>query len=197
MPVVPFNQHESAFYALAKAAGHDEKNSTLPVGEYTEEAKIAIQKMLGIYRAPWELIEEITLEEESGLDKTVEPDGTPYNFSEVFIRVFYKANLASMSAGYGRYRAYDENDIYVNAETGRYTSNTAPAYKFVYMQRNANMIMVFHSGLTSTGSRATVGLKDYSSSGFRLNFGNIKRIALHGEDKEPAGTLIQIYARRA
>ena len=41
-------QHISAFYGLAKAAGHDEKNSTLPVGQYTPEAQAAIQQMLGI-----------------------------------------------------------------------------------------------------------------------------------------------------
>ena len=45
-PVVPNKQHHSAFYGLAKAAGYDEKNSTLPVGQYTEEAKSAISDML-------------------------------------------------------------------------------------------------------------------------------------------------------
>lgn len=45
-PVVPYNQHQSAFYGLAKAAGSDEKNSTLPVGQYTEAAKSAISEML-------------------------------------------------------------------------------------------------------------------------------------------------------
>lgn len=39
-------QHKSTFYGLAKAAGHDEKNSTLPVGQYTDEAKSAISDML-------------------------------------------------------------------------------------------------------------------------------------------------------
>ena len=47
-PVVPRFQHESTFYGLAKAAGSDEKDSTLPVGQYTESAKSAIQMMLGI-----------------------------------------------------------------------------------------------------------------------------------------------------
>lgn len=46
-PVIsPTNQHISAFYGLAKAAGYDEKNSTLPVGQYTESAKSAISEML-------------------------------------------------------------------------------------------------------------------------------------------------------
>ena len=47
-PIVPSTQHTSAFYGLAKAAGYDEKNSTLPVGTYSEEAKTAIRTMLGL-----------------------------------------------------------------------------------------------------------------------------------------------------
>ena len=46
--LVPWHQHTAVFYGLAKAAGHDEKNSTLPVGQYTEEAKSAIRTMLGL-----------------------------------------------------------------------------------------------------------------------------------------------------
>lgn len=47
-PIVPSVQHISTFYGLAKAAGHDEKDSTEPVGTYTPEAKGAIQQMLGV-----------------------------------------------------------------------------------------------------------------------------------------------------
>lgn len=46
--LTPYVQHASAFYGLAKAAGADEKNSTLPVGQYTDTAKSAIQAMLGL-----------------------------------------------------------------------------------------------------------------------------------------------------
>jgi hypothetical protein len=44
--IVPPYQHAAAFYGLAKAAGSDEKNSTLPLGQYTENAKSAIHEML-------------------------------------------------------------------------------------------------------------------------------------------------------
>ena len=44
-PIVPSKQHISAFYGLAKAAGHDEKDSTLSVGTYTEDAKSKISEM--------------------------------------------------------------------------------------------------------------------------------------------------------
>lgn len=43
-----YQQHLSTFYGLAKAAGHDEKDSTLPVGQYTDEAKAAIKSMLDV-----------------------------------------------------------------------------------------------------------------------------------------------------
>lgn len=46
--LTPGRQHISTFYGLAKAAGYDEKNSALPVGTYTEDAKTAIRTMLGL-----------------------------------------------------------------------------------------------------------------------------------------------------
>ena len=48
LPIVPVHQAKSVFYGLAKAAGHDEKNSVEPVGTYTPEAKAAIQSMLNV-----------------------------------------------------------------------------------------------------------------------------------------------------
>lgn len=47
-PINTYRQHEAVFYGLAKVAGHDEKDSTLAVGTYTDEAKAAIKTMLGI-----------------------------------------------------------------------------------------------------------------------------------------------------
>ena len=46
--LTPGWQAVSVFYGLAKIAGHDEKDSTLPSGTYTPEAKAAIAEMLGL-----------------------------------------------------------------------------------------------------------------------------------------------------
>ena len=46
-PIIPATQHHAVFYGLAKAAGADEKDSTLPVGQYTDTAKAAIRSMIG------------------------------------------------------------------------------------------------------------------------------------------------------
>lgn len=48
-PIVPGNQHASAFYGLAKAAGDSTQSaSSNAVGTYTDEAKAAIQQMLDV-----------------------------------------------------------------------------------------------------------------------------------------------------
>lgn len=48
-PIVPFIQHMSVFYGLAKAAGDTtQSSSSNAVGTYTNEAKSAIQSMLGV-----------------------------------------------------------------------------------------------------------------------------------------------------
>jgi len=50
-PIVPNTQHEAAFYGLAKAAGDATQSaSSNAVGTYTDEAKSAIQSMLGVTR---------------------------------------------------------------------------------------------------------------------------------------------------
>ena len=58
--IVPYNQHEAAFYGLAKAAGDStQASSSNTVGTYTTSAKAAIQTMLGISGGA-EAIETIT-----------------------------------------------------------------------------------------------------------------------------------------
>lgn len=62
-PVVAYNQHESAFYGLATAAGDSTQSvSSNAVGTYTDEALVKIQKMLGVYQRG-ELIADVTTTE--------------------------------------------------------------------------------------------------------------------------------------
>lgn len=49
LPIVPSIQHTSTFYGLSKAAGADLANEqNITVGTYTDNAKAAIQQMLGV-----------------------------------------------------------------------------------------------------------------------------------------------------
>ncbi len=60
--IPPSRQHRSVFYGLAKAAGHDEKDSTLELGTYSEEAKTAIQTMLGVDTAIADAVAGVTVD---------------------------------------------------------------------------------------------------------------------------------------
>lgn len=63
--VVINKQHLSTFYGLAKAAGDTtQSQSDNTVGTYTDDAKIAIQKMLGV-NENYELIKRVTVTEDT------------------------------------------------------------------------------------------------------------------------------------
>ena len=84
--LMPANQHSATFYGLAKAAGDTtQKESSNAVGTYTNEAKLAIQTMLGIDLSSIASQVEIPLVETvTGTDVTI--NGQPnvrYNCGEV------------------------------------------------------------------------------------------------------------------
>lgn len=65
-PITAFNQHQSTFYGLAKAAGDaTQSTSSNAVGTYTEEAKTAIRSMLDVPSTddiPEIPVEDVTIE---------------------------------------------------------------------------------------------------------------------------------------
>lgn len=105
----PEYQHISTFYGLAKAAGADMAPSSNPVGTYTDAAKIAIQKMLGIYQAPWEVIRSDTgtNAEEADIDITVDGNGNAFELTDVRILFWLPTQQTVAKKGdYGRIFAY-------------------------------------------------------------------------------------------
>lgn len=151
--------------------------------------------MLGIYEAPWELLNDITLTEEGRIDLTADANGTPYDLLGVYIRVYYDANLTAASTGYARYIVEDSDGTRLNAETGRYTAQTSSYAKFVYILRDGPMAIAVYSKALATGGGMTWNNKD--NSGVKFDFKNIQHIYMNTSDVEPAGTRIQIYGQRA
>ena len=86
-PVVSGKQHISAFYALAKLAGVDLANETVTLGQYPSSALVAIQKMLGVYQAPWELIREDSFTNVESADVTINMDDHGNSFELTAIRL--------------------------------------------------------------------------------------------------------------
>ena len=85
-PITPVRQHEATFYGLAKVAGADMSSSNNSVGTYTDTAKVAIQKMLGIYESNWELIKEDTVTYSTENDLTIDRDKYGEEFELTDIR---------------------------------------------------------------------------------------------------------------
>lgn len=109
--LTPARQHASAFYGLAKAAGHDEKGSTLPVGQYTDEAKAAIQSMLDIPSKSD--IPEVPVDDVQINGTSIVTDG----IAEIPIASADNFGVSKVVSNYG---------LYVNQATGTLRINTAP-----------------------------------------------------------------------
>ena len=197
-PIVTNNQHESVFYGLAKLAGADMASSSNPVGTYTDAAKIAIQKMLGVYEPPYELIRDITLSERESVSVTVDSNGLPFELLSIFIEILYPANLTQESDGYGRWMFYDSNNNSLMAETGKYSTKTSKQFKDLKLDREKNASFLSYTRQSDTGGYgAWVSKRMDGHVGASITIGNIVKIAMNSADCEPAGTNIKIYAQRA
>ena len=199
-PIVPSNQHDATFYGLAKAAGDStQESSSNAVGTYTDNAKIQIQKMLGIYEPPFVLLNDITLEERTSVSLTADDNNTPYNLRNVFMEIKYPADLVSESSGYGRWYFYNSSQDYLTSETGRYATNSMQCFKRIWSERKGNLTLAYFSRQTNTGGYGATYFKDHitGSRGAKFDFGNITAIKMNTDDYEPAGTQIKIWGQWA
>lgn len=171
-PIVPYYQHISTFYGLAKAAGSDMASSSNPVGTYTDEAKIAIQKMLGIYEAPWELIRNDTGTNATSANIEIAVDGNGQAFELTDIRVLFTTPTQETDAivgNYGRIRCLiSGSNLSDNLYIGAY-SQTAQANGKVaavqIIQQNGMIERTNWTNITDNADRApTSTLKIPSSS---------------------------------
>lgn len=103
-PLTPTNQHASTFYGLAKAASDTTQSaSSNAVGTYTDAAKVAIQKMLGIYEAPWELIREDTFTNAISADHVITVDGNGQAFELTDVILMFETPVQSTESAKGNY----------------------------------------------------------------------------------------------
>lgn len=120
-PVTPSVQHNAVFYGLAKLAGVDLALSSNAVGTFPDDAKIAIQKMLGIYDAPWELIANgtVTNAATEDIEVTLDNNNTAFQLTDVFVYVVVSATESAASYGdYGKVRYYYTDNNYEETLAG-------------------------------------------------------------------------------
>ena len=136
-PIVPICQHQSAFYGLAKSAGDTtQSQSSNAVGTYTEEAKIAIQKMLGIYEAPWELIREDTFTNAEEADHIIDVDanGESFELTDVVLELIVPTHDEDTThADFCRVYLYNQNTLVSTVFLWNGSSKTITANSAVNM----------------------------------------------------------------
>ena len=161
-PIVPLNQHQSAFYGLAKAAGDTSQSaSSNAVGTYTDDAKIAIQKMLGIYEAPWELIREDTFTNETAANHIISVDnnGQPFELTDIRLIIHTPTQETQASiTDYGRIHFYYTDTLtdimYINAYTQ--AAGATGTTSAVSIEQNGGMIQRISRKKTSNNGETSM-----------------------------------------
>lgn len=118
-----------------KAAMCDGKGAAWTVAEQK-----AARDRMGVDKE-YELIEEITLAEESSVERTTEPDGTPYNFAVIMLRAEFPAIEKT-------------GNIYILYHIGNYRQSVASYFLSPY---NANAVKYGYSKVWVENSRYRSG----------------------------------------
>lgn len=177
-PIVPEIQHFSTFYGLAKIAGHDEWASTLPVGTYSEEAKVAIQKMLGIYEAPWELINEETFTNETSANYGIDTDsnGDALELTDailLFETPQQETQAVFDGSGAIRYYFKDKSFFLTNECIGYTQASNSNAHGCVsILEQNKNMLHLSRIASTTVSNNGTYGSRYGRDFGQPLGVGD-------------------------
>lgn len=145
-PIVPYTQHESTFYGLAKAAGDTtQASSSNAVGTYTDDAKTKIQKMLGIYEAPWELIREDTFTQAASATVQINVDGNGNAFELTdAVLLLEMLSYESESKIQNYFKFYDgskevSRSSYVNTTI---SANSASYGIFIVIEKKNDLVFV-------------------------------------------------------
>ena len=169
-PIVPSNQHFATFYGLAKAAGDTtQAASSNAVGTYTADALVKVQKMIGIYRAPWELIREDTFTNASSEDHIITVDGNGDSFELTDVKMLFefpKVDATASSGNYGNIYFYytDSSSLVAQIGTGiNRTTTTAEAKgAWIFIDYQDGMAMTYVGAPATNSNNGTLNNRFYT-----------------------------------
>ena len=200
-PLTVYTQKAASFYGFAAAAGDTTQSaSSNAVGTYTDAAKVAIQKMLGVYRE-WELIAEETVAEDSAAyDIATDLAGQPFALSEMYVRVWLKPSTTGtndyMSARALVITKADATSS-VSAPTKRYMASGAASFFDYHCQIFGGV--TYCTGTASSSAGGTGAVERITSNDDIYKAFRGFRMQQYGASTSliPKDTVIKIYGIRA
>lgn len=200
-PIVPYYQHESAFYGLAKAAGDSTQSaSSNAVGAYTEEAKKAIRKMLGIPNTKVELINEITLTADA-TEVVIDTDsnGQPFKLSKMI--VFITAGPSTTGAKDSFYQTVGYHNLnngtnLTNAPSIQYSTATSNLCAKLIVEASPGMPLEYRQiSSAQQGSSNTMASSPKDDMAESIRYYKIYR-STSTSSLIPSGATIKLYGIR-
>lgn len=200
-PLVPSVQHAAAFYGLAKAAGDtSQSQSANSVGTYTDDAKAAIQRMLGLYNRG-ELIANVTTTEDA-TEIVVNTDLSGQAFRLTKLIAIFSAGPSTTGATdsfYGQFVGFDENNTQktMSFPSLQYVTGTSDMFAKITLRVEPGMpitceaIISIHEGNTQyVKGMPKPFIIDYITS-FRIYQSASNKSLI------PAGSNLKVYGVRA
>ena len=180
-PIVAYNQHKSVFYGLAKLAGADMASSSNTVGQFTDAAKVAIQKMLGVYQAPWELIREDTFTNATEADHEITVDGNGVSLQLTDAIMMFETPVQNNYSSFGSSGGimFAVNAAYRKVECGQWTQNeNANAHGCIAIVKQYNNLIEIGracgnatvSNMGPAGMRYGLSFPDISTTSDRVSY---------------------------
>lgn len=167
---------------------------------WTANEQKAARERMGVDKA-YELIESIMTDGTAIVERTQEPDGTPYNFSRVKVAVTSPKNMESAIYIYG----YISSGGAIQSSPAMFAKDSPYYSRAMYSADVANGIMsytstdasIVYSNNQAQGDTDASGVNQSPTLLFTSN--NIDKIRVYafGTTAAPAGFLIQIYGVRA
>ena len=209
--ITPGNTHQAVFWGLAKAAGDvTQIASSNAVGTYTNNAKSAIQQMLGLdgsafVSSEWEIINEVTTTEDVAQYAVItDSNGQAFDLSAMYVRVIFAAPTTGAtgyvgSSSYAKWADGTQSWSYgPTLATLSGTSSSYFEYKYEMMGDTCMIIAKKGNGFGNTQnveSGSIPSVIDMSNpliaiGGIRLEQYNSNHTLI------PAGTIIKIYGKR-
>lgn len=178
---MPKKYKEGIYMGVAPTTHMHATNVSLNSGESVQADSDAIHDYLN---RKYELIETITLTEDTAvIERTTEPDTTPYNFEKLILSITTPAVTAN-------------RNVYFYINDINYLRMPIIRTSLIYSRIDIEIKNGILTNSAVYGTSITVGSNLYSNTMIR-DVNNITKLEINCSDLIPADSVIEIYAVRA